>query len=178
MIIITAFCLQNLHNFSLAMALNVNALLNQIIFNYVACNYSSNVMEKLTSVADNVYDAHWYEFPNAQQKYFRLVIQRSQKKILLTGYGVITCSMETFLAVCLASKSVYLIYNFHKFEFHYSCSSQHFHISSYSADSVRCFQQIYRLKWNTNNVEWRKSGCFHEFTFMFIFYRSFIQNCE
>lgn len=82
------------------MALNVNALINQVIFNYVTCNYSTNVVEKVNTVADIVFDAHWYEFAAAEQKLISLVIHRTQKSIQLTGFGIITCSKETYLMVC------------------------------------------------------------------------------
>lgn len=87
--------------FSLAMALNVNALLNQIVFNYVTCNYSTNVLGKLSEISDIAFDAHWFTFPVDDQKLFPVVIQRTQKQIRLSGYKIITCSRETFLSVCV-----------------------------------------------------------------------------
>lgn len=87
--------------FSLAMALNVNALLNQILFNYVTCNYSTNVLGKMSEIADIAFDAHWFTFPVDDQKLFPMVIQRTQKQTRLSGYQIITCSRETFLSVCL-----------------------------------------------------------------------------
>lgn len=103
---ITVIYFQNIQNISLAMALSVNALINQIAFNYVTSSYSSNVSFKVSTVADIVFSAHWYQFPTAQQKLFGLVIQQSQKSIQLTGYGIITCSMETFLKVCIDCKFI------------------------------------------------------------------------
>lgn len=81
------------------MALNVNALINQIVFNYVTCNYATNVTGKLSTVTDIVFDANWYEFPVVEQKLIPLVIHRTQKQIRLTGYNIITCSRETFVTV-------------------------------------------------------------------------------
>lgn len=86
-------------DFSLAMVLNVNALLNQILFNYVTCNYSTNVLGKMSEIADIVFDAHWFTFPVDHQKLFPLVIQHTQKQTRLSGYQIITCSRETFLSV-------------------------------------------------------------------------------
>lgn len=90
------------------MALNVNALINQLVFNYVTCNYSTNVVEKVNTIGDTVFDAHWYKFPALEQKFMSLVIQRTQKSVQLTGFGIITCSKSTYLLVCLLrNQSIY-----------------------------------------------------------------------
>lgn len=90
------------------MALNINALLNQVLFNYVTCNYSTNVAVKVSTVADIAIDANWYNFPVADQKLFPFVIQRSQKQIRLSGYDIFTCSRETFLTVRLWKRNQYI----------------------------------------------------------------------
>lgn len=100
---------QNIKHISLAMSLSVNALINQIAFNYVTSNYSTNVSFKVSTVADIAFRAPWYQFPISQQKLFGLIIQQSQKSIQLTGYGIITCSMETFLKVCIDCKFILII---------------------------------------------------------------------
>lgn len=82
------------------MALNVNSLINQVVFNFVTCNYATDVTDKMSTVDDIVFDANWYEFPVADQKLLPLVIHRTQKQIRLSGYKIITCSRETFVAVC------------------------------------------------------------------------------
>lgn len=81
------------------MDLNVNVLLNQILFNYVTCNYLTNVMGSMRQIARIAFDAHWYTFPVADQKLFPVVIQRIQKQIRLTGYNIVTCSRDTFIVV-------------------------------------------------------------------------------
>lgn len=57
-------------------------------------------MSKVNKVDDFIFNAHWYEYPVADQKLLPLVIQRTRKSTRLAGYGAIICSMETFLAVC------------------------------------------------------------------------------
>lgn len=81
------------------MILGFNALLNQILFNFVTCNYATNVTQKIYSVSDLVYNVQWYRFPTNEQRLLILIIKRAQKIILLDGYGIITCSMITFLQV-------------------------------------------------------------------------------
>lgn len=122
------------------MALSVNALINQIAFNYITCNYSSNILQKVSTVADIAFHAHWYEFPDAQQKLFRLVIKRAQKPIYLNGYSIISCSMETFLAVGSNMKFPFFALDFFaNSDFFCSFLNQPFRISSSFVDSVKLF---------------------------------------
>ncbi|XP_031636184.1 uncharacterized protein LOC116349071 [Contarinia nasturtii] len=101
---------QEISDFSLAMALNINALLNQVLLNYVTCNYSTNVALKVCTVADVAFDAHWYSFPVADQKLFPLLIQRTQKQIRLSGYDIINCSRETFILFLKSAVSYFLVF--------------------------------------------------------------------
>lgn len=93
------FQLQTFSEFNGAVILNLNALLNQIVFNYITCNYASIITEKLSSVSIIVSDSKWYMYPLDVQKLLPLFIQRTQSQYRITGYGVITCSMATYLAV-------------------------------------------------------------------------------
>lgn len=79
---------------------NLNTLLIQILFNYVICSYASNVSAKLSSVSDIVYNSFWYKYPAELQKLLPLLTQRSQTPYIITGYGIINCSLDTFLLVC------------------------------------------------------------------------------
>lgn len=135
------------------MALNINALVNQILFNYVTCNYSSNVMSKVNTIDDLAFNAHWYAYPVADQKLFPLVIQRTQKPVRMTGYGVIICSMETFLAVCISrnnknNNKIHKICqtNFHRTPTVYICCcsfwNQPYHTSSCFVNSAERFKRV------------------------------------
>lgn len=41
----------------------------------------------------------WYNYPVHDQKFIALIIQRSHKRFEFTGYGMINCTLATFLSV-------------------------------------------------------------------------------
>lgn len=114
---------QTVSELNFSVILNLDALLNQIIFNYITCNYASNVTTKLSSVSDIISNSFWYLYPIDVQKLLPLAIHRSQLPFRLTGYGVITCSMATYLAVCISLKSFKRIFvqeiSFHNFSIYF-----------------------------------------------------------
>lgn len=80
---------------------SLNNLLIQTIFCYVLCYFSTKMSFNASRFATITYDSTWYEYPVEQQKCIILMIKRSQKSFGLSGYGIISCSMATFLSVCL-----------------------------------------------------------------------------
>lgn len=81
------------------MIMNLNGLLNQILFNYVTCHYATNATQRVYSITDLVYASKWYMLPVNEQRLLILILNRAQKPPLLQGYGIITCSMASFLRV-------------------------------------------------------------------------------
>lgn len=78
---------------------SLNNLLIQTIFCYVLCYFSTKMSFNAGRFATITYDSTWYEYPVEQQKCIILMIKRSQKSFGLSGYGIISCSMATFLSV-------------------------------------------------------------------------------
>lgn len=60
------------------------------------CYFASFTVERIASVGNDVYFLKWYYYPPMLQKYFTLIISRSQGKVQFAGFGLIYCSIETF----------------------------------------------------------------------------------
>lgn len=80
--------------------MNLNALVTQILFNYISCSYANNITIQSFTAAEITYCSSWYLFrPIKLQKLITPMIQRAQKPFYLKGYNIVDCSMTTFLTV-------------------------------------------------------------------------------
>lgn len=84
-------------NADIAMAMNTFLL--STYGNYFLCQYANSVTVSSLNVAIELYDLEWYKFGIAEQQLLRLWIQYAQRDFYFKGFGVITCSRETFLTV-------------------------------------------------------------------------------
>lgn len=50
-------------------------------------------------VVDSAYQSYWYELPQEYQMLLKLLMARMQQPILLNGFGVVFCNLETFVKV-------------------------------------------------------------------------------
>lgn len=75
------------------------------------CYFATFTIKRIASIGDDTYFLSWYQFPSIMQKYFCLIIARSQINVQFTGLGLIYCSIETFGKVKSVSLTLY-------FEFH------------------------------------------------------------
>lgn len=91
---------------------SLNNLLIQTIFCYVLCYFSTKMSFNASRFAAITYDSTWYEYPVEQQKCIIFMIERSQRSFDLSGYGIISCSMATFLSVGPEVPTILKNYNF------------------------------------------------------------------
>lgn len=63
------------------------------------CKLSECITSDLHEVGDVFYNMPWYELPLEQQKLLVPTIQRAQRGVCLTGFGVVACSLPAFLKV-------------------------------------------------------------------------------
>lgn len=77
----------------------MDSFFTQILLNYISCYHANNVTVKSSSVADIAYDMRWYMFPVQEQRLIIRMIQRAQKPFHLMGFGIVDCTLATFLKV-------------------------------------------------------------------------------
>lgn len=91
--------MQLIKNLSFGIMMSLNSLISQLVHNFVICYFANEVSVRSLDVADVVYDSMWYSLSIKNQKHLRTWIQRSQRSFFFDGFGIITCSMPTFLTV-------------------------------------------------------------------------------
>lgn len=57
------------------------------------------IFKCLFKYADALFETDWYKMPNEFQKYFIIMIVKTQKRIYLDGYGFIRLSLEGFTSL-------------------------------------------------------------------------------
>lgn len=90
---------QNVHAISLDIFFAINLLFTESLKNYVSCRYGGDITICLSNIACIAYDSNWYRLSSNEQRFVGLIMKRAQIELTLTGFGVVTCSMGTFLAV-------------------------------------------------------------------------------
>lgn len=96
---------QNVHAMGIDILFAINCLFSESLLNYISCRYGGDVTECFSNIACIAYDSNWYRLSSNEQHFVGLIIQRAQIEFTLTGFEIVTCSMETFLAVRVSSTS-------------------------------------------------------------------------
>lgn len=86
-----------------------NFLVAATSVNFILCNYADKLTKEASEVGDAIYNTAWYEMPVEQQQMLLLPIQRSQKLIRLTGFGIYTYSLENFARILIRSQAIRLV---------------------------------------------------------------------
>lgn len=70
------------------------------------CYYATVATDRLSSVANKVYDTTWYEYPLKLQQFTILIIARSQDEVNFTGFNDahFRCTLEIFAKVTTIHK--------------------------------------------------------------------------
>lgn len=77
----------------------IGATVLVILMMFVFCYFGNIVTVEATEVAFYAYQSYWYEYPLRMQWYVIMIMQQSQKPFYLKGFGLITCSLESFRRV-------------------------------------------------------------------------------
>lgn len=67
------------------------------------CKFGTFSVEWVYSVGEFAYASTWYALPPKQQTYVRLIIQYSHIPRKVTGFGIVRCSLETYINVIVAA---------------------------------------------------------------------------
>ena len=70
---------------------------------FVYCSFGEKLITESEGIAVSIYDSNWYEIDDIRaKKAIQLVLFRSQKACTLSGYGLVTLSIDTFAIVSSA----------------------------------------------------------------------------
>lgn len=54
---------------------------------------------KAAQVNESIYDTKWYTYPPKTQLLMILIMKRAQKPFVMTGYSLVSCSLQSFKEV-------------------------------------------------------------------------------
>lgn len=53
----------------------------------------------IKGIRDVAYSFDWCQYPLDLRKYFILIMSRSQKPLYFTGFGMVRCTLQTYIKV-------------------------------------------------------------------------------
>lgn len=75
------------------------ALLASLLWPFILCYFSTFTTNRLTSLGFIAYDSNWHEYPPKLRNHMILIIKRSQKPALFSGFRIIHSTLDTFAQV-------------------------------------------------------------------------------
>lgn len=70
-----------------------------ILLAFTYCYYGSRITSKPIHFAQTAYETPWYLLPVERQKEISMLIIHGEYELYYSGYGIVTCSLETFRQV-------------------------------------------------------------------------------
>lgn len=94
-----SFFRQGLHHFDINLLVVCSLVVNSILTVLPYCYFASTLIDRLEKMPTQIFISNWHLLSLTQQKKISLMIGFAQRRRRFSGYGMITCSMETFLKV-------------------------------------------------------------------------------
>lgn len=79
---------------SLNLAVTAFCFSVQVIFAF--CYLGAQLTAKAAEVNEAIYCSDWYSYTLTIQKFMVLIIRRSQKPFIMTGYSLVSCTLQSF----------------------------------------------------------------------------------
>lgn len=112
-------------------AYNVVCLIGSLIWPFLYCYFATFASDRVAALSQTVFNTNWFDWPPEIQKYFILVIARSQKQFEFTGLGLLGCSLEVLgkvrALICSSGTKILML-----FFFYFSSLELHVPITLYS----------------------------------------------
>lgn len=81
------------------MVVSLNTSIPNIVYTGIYCYFGTKITTKFLEYGEVAYFTKWYNYPVKYQKYFILLISEGQKDVSFSGFGLINCSVGSFLMV-------------------------------------------------------------------------------
>lgn len=79
---------------NLYFSLTAFIFVTQLVFSF--CYLGAQLTAKAAEVNESIYGTEWYNYPPNIQMYMILIMKRAQKPFIITGYSLVSCSLESF----------------------------------------------------------------------------------
>ncbi|KAJ3666984.1 hypothetical protein Zmor_002398 [Zophobas morio] len=111
-VVIGLCCLQmtkirELDAYSLIMVVYLGILLFQV---YFYCYYGTIVYEENNSVSTAIYMSNWYEYNTKAKKILLVLMQRSQRHMIVSAESILDLSLDTFITILKRSYSLIAVF--------------------------------------------------------------------
>lgn len=68
---------------------------------YIVCEFGENLTNRFEDLDEAVYQCDWYTYPNEIQNLLPIILLGSQEPIILSVFGKVSCTRESFKNVSL-----------------------------------------------------------------------------
>lgn len=72
------------------------AMVTSLIWPFLFSNSATFATDRISFIGDRAYNTNWIDYPPKLQKYFILIIARSQENVHFTGLNMFRCTLEVF----------------------------------------------------------------------------------
>lgn len=90
---------QGVQDLSFEIVQSMSCLLVQLYLNFRFCYHADNMARRTSSIANIVYNSHWYLIPVEQSRMLALIMRRAQVPFVLNGFQLFHCSLQSFQSV-------------------------------------------------------------------------------
>ncbi|XP_055321878.1 odorant receptor 2a-like [Sitodiplosis mosellana] len=73
------------------------------------CYLGAQITAKAAEVNESIYCSEWYTYPPTIQMFIVYIMRRSQKPFILTGYSLVSCSLQSFKDMLNFVASVFVL---------------------------------------------------------------------
>lgn len=76
------------------------------------------MLQSLECVDNMWLSTRWYNYPLPLQRYVQLIMLRMQSPVVLSGFGFVDCTLDTFVAVRILLTAInnHLLHTFHRIQ--------------------------------------------------------------
>lgn len=96
---LSLFALDHNGIFSVDAIVALYIMVSAVTPTFIFCYLAECITSDLLCVGDIFYESAWYRLPAKQQTFAILLMQCSQRRFKLNGFGIVNCSMRVFLSV-------------------------------------------------------------------------------
>ena len=77
-------------------ALTIICFVCGLAWSFLHCYFATFATERISSTGDAVWSTNWFDYSPEMRQYVPLIIARSQKPALFTGFNLMPCTLEMF----------------------------------------------------------------------------------
>lgn len=79
---------------------SIICIVGSYIWPVLFCFFADQTTNRMSAIANDVYDLNWYEFPPKWRRYLILITAYSQRPVYFDGFDLVQCTLVTFTKSC------------------------------------------------------------------------------